>query len=73
MFDPQNFINQLAEYCEEEHVLALDGPGSDITEENGSIVKSIGALIDGHIGNNGISANLTKIKQFLKNRLRKPS
>lgn len=66
MFDPQNFINQLAEYCEEEHVLALDGPGSDITEENGSIVKSIGALIDGHIGNNGISANLTKIKQFLK-------
>lgn len=66
MFDPQNFINQLAEHCKEERILALDGPGSDIAEENGSIVKSISAVVDGHIGNNGISANLKKIIQFLE-------
>lgn len=66
MYDPNNFINQLAKRCEEEYMLILDGPGTDITEENGSLFKSIGALIDGHIGCNGVSANLEKIKQFLE-------
>jgi hypothetical protein len=64
MYDPNNFISQLAKRSEEEHMLILDGPGTDITE-NGSLLKSIGALVDGHIGRNGVSANLEKIKQFI--------
>ncbi|KTD35810.1 hypothetical protein Lnau_0794 [Legionella nautarum] len=65
MYDPNNFISQLAKRSEEEHTLILDGPGTDITEENGSLFKSIGALVDGHIGRNGVSASLEKIKQFI--------
>lgn len=66
MFDPSNFINQLSEHCKEEHKLVLDGPGTDFTNDKGSLVKSVGALIDGHIGDSGINANFEKIKQFLK-------
>ncbi|WP_131793452.1 hypothetical protein [Legionella brunensis] len=66
MFDPDNFINQLAEHCQEEHTLVLDGPGTDLTQDNGSLLKSISALIDGHIGDNGINANFEKIKKFIE-------
>ncbi|HHF7349700.1 TPA: hypothetical protein ACPSKE_002910 [Legionella feeleii] len=66
MFDPSNFINQLAEHCPEENRLVLDGPGTDVTNDKGSLIKSVSALIDGHIGDSGINANFEKIKQFLK-------
>ncbi|MCL9685230.1 hypothetical protein [Legionella maioricensis] len=66
MHDPSNFINQLAEHCKEKNMLILDGPGTDITTPDGSLLKSIGALIDGHIGNGGLNANFEKIKQFLE-------
>lgn len=43
----------------------MDGPGTDIAAPQGSLVKSIAALVDGHIGDNGINNNLEKIKHFL--------
>ena len=66
MHDPSNFINQLSEHCKETNMLILDGPGTDVTDPDGSLLKSMGALIDGHIGNGGINANFEKIKQFLE-------
>ncbi|WP_019215341.1 hypothetical protein [Legionella tunisiensis] len=45
---------------QEEHQLILDGPGTDFTNDKGSIVKSISALIDGHIGDSGINTNFEK-------------
>ncbi len=66
MHDPTNFISQLAEHCKEQNILILDGPGTDVTDPGGSLLKSMGALIDGHIGSGGLNANLEKIKQFLE-------
>ncbi|WED43690.1 hypothetical protein [Legionella cardiaca] len=65
MYDSVNFINQLAEHCEEKHMLILDGPGTDVTHDKGSLLKSLGALLDGHIGDNGVNANFEKTKEFL--------
>lgn len=66
MHDPSNFINQLSEHCKEQNMLILDGPGTDVTDPDGSLLKSMGAMIDGHIGNGGLNANFEKIKQFLE-------
>jgi hypothetical protein len=66
MHDPTNFISQLSEHCKEENMLILNGPATDVAEPGGSLLKSMGALIDGHIGNGGLNANFEKIKQFLE-------
>ncbi|BCA96763.1 hypothetical protein TUM19329_31240 [Legionella antarctica] len=66
MHDPSNFISQLSEHCKEKNMLILDGPGTDVTAPEGSLLKSMGAMIDGHIGNGGLNANLERIKQFLE-------
>ena len=69
MFDERVIINQLYQHIKEEHMLALDGPGTDITNNGWTpfkAIKSATGTFHGSIGDNGLRANLKKIEEFLE-------
>lgn len=68
MYDDRNFILRLFENCETKHKYFLDGPGTDIVSDSWSPFKffnTICAMVDGQIGETGISANLNRVKTYL--------